>query len=221
MTDNRDSHRPPGRRRRLTRTLAIGGVALALLGVAAWRLTAPPATPPAYAGARPEPREDGYVATTHSVFIAAPPAQVWAWSNDPGRTLEDIVQFDSGFPAVAGTEALVGNWAPGEREGDRRRVRFADGHYLAEEVLVDTPTTFRYLIWGFTSMQRFAVQHGLAEFSYEPEADGTRLTWTYSLLPRLGVARPFVESFAETTMAPMMTATLSAMRDGIEEAATS
>ena len=213
--------RDAGRSRRWLRITVIGVLALAVLGFAAWLAIAPPTTPPKYPEARPDPREDGYVAVADSVFIAAPVADVWAWSNDPSRTLEDIVQFDSGFPAVVGTEALVGDWKPGEREGDRRRVQFADGHYLAEEVLVDSDDTFRYMIWGFTSAQRFAVQHGVAEFTYVPEADGTRLSWTYSLLPTVGALRPFVESFADSTLVPMMSATLTAMRDGIEHDARS
>ncbi len=170
--------------------MLISGLAIAGLCFAAWRATVPPTTPPDYEGARPDPREHGYVTVTDSVLIAAAPADVWAWSNDPTRTLEDIVQFDSGFPAVVGTEPLVGRWEPGEREGDRRRVQFADGHYLAEEVLVDSDDTFRYMIWGFTSAQRFAVRHGVAEFQYHAEADGTRVTWTYSLLPTLGALSP-------------------------------
>ena len=200
--------------------LVISALAIVGLGFAAWRATVPPTTPPEYVGPRPDPREHGYVTVTDSVLVAAPPADVWAWLNDPTRTLEDIVHFDSGFPAVVGTEPLVGRWEAGEREGDRRRVQFADGHYLAEEVLVDSDDTFRYMIWGFTSAQRFAVQHGVAEFRYHAEADGTRVTWTYSLLPTLGALSPFVEAFADSTLAPMMRATLTAMHDGIERDAT-
>ena len=46
--------------------------------------------------------------------------------------------------------------------------------------------------------------------------EGTRLTWTYSLLPTLPVLRPSVQGFMDGTMSPMMRATLAGMRDGAE-----
>lgn len=203
--------------RRRVRALAIAG-AVVTLGIVVWRVLAPPFGAPPYADARPDEAGDGYVGVTHSVFIDAAPEQVWEWSNDPDLRLEDLVRFEN-FPAVVGTEPLVGEWQPGQREGDRRRVEFADGHYLAEEVLVDSPERFRYMVWGFTSPQRFVVQHGIAQFSYVPEGSGTRLSWEYTFLPTVDFLRPAVELFLESTMSPMMRATLTAMRDGVEQAA--
>jgi len=158
------------------------------------------------------------VSVTHAIQINASPEQVRAWNDDPNRTLEDIVKFDSNFPAVVDTEPLIGDWIPGSRVGNRRRVRFTDGNYLAEEVLDDSPELFRYLIWGFTSQQRLAVQLGLAEFRFIDKAGGTQLEWTYSFLPTLSILRPFVRRFLKTVMTPMMVATLQAMRDGVESA---
>ncbi|RXZ72730.1 SRPBCC family protein [Agromyces albus] len=202
-------------RGRRVRALVIVAGATAALGVIVWRLLAPPATPPAYADARPDEADDGYSSVTHSVFIDAAPERVWEWSNDPDLRLEDLVRFEN-FPAVVGTVPITGEWRPGEREGDRRRVEFADGNSLAEEVLVDSPERFRYMIWGFTSPQRFAVQHGIAEFRYAGEGRGTRLTWEYTFLPTAEFLRPAVEWFLESTMSPMMRATLAAIRDGAE-----
>src|SRR5690606_159171 len=114
------------------------------------------------------------------------------------------------------TTALVGDWTPGTREGDRRRVHFSDGHYLAEEVLVDTAEAFRYMIWGFTGPQRLTVDHGVAEFRFHRVDGGTRIEWVYSFLPRTRVLQPVVQRFLDRVMTPMMTATLDAMRTGIE-----
>jgi hypothetical protein len=208
---------PSSRRRRRWVVPTLLAVTV-LAGVLVARELTPP-QPPAYDGDAPEPAADGYVQARHSVLIAAPPDAVWAWANDPGLDLADVVDFDGGFPAVTATHPLIGDWVPGRREGDRRRVGFADGHYLAEQVLVDTPETFRYMIWGFTSPQRFVVRHGVAEFSYEAEGDGTRLTWTYSLLPTLPILRPAVQGFVDGTMSPMMRGTLAGMRDGAEATA--
>jgi hypothetical protein len=168
---------------------------------------------PTYDGPRPEPAADGYASVTHTIQIDnVSPERVRAWNDS--RSLADIVRFDN-FPAVAETEPLIGDWVPGERVGNRRRVRFTDGSYLAEEVLDDSPERFRYVVWGFTSRQRLFIRHGLAEFRFVAHDGGTRLEWTYSFLPKLAALRPRVQEFLTGVMTPMMTATLRAMRDGI------
>ena len=176
----------------------------------------PPHAVPGYDGPRPDPDRPGYASVTHTIQINATPDEVRAWNDDPGRNLEDVVRSDADFPSIAGTDPLIGDWLPGTRAGHRRRVRFTDGTYLAEEVLDDTPARFRYLIWGFTGTQRFFVRHGLAEFRFIAHQGGTRLEWTYAFLPRAALLRPLVRRFLTTVMTPMMTATLTAMRIGVE-----
>lgn len=172
--------------------------------------------PPAYDGSRPEPAPKGYASVTHAIVINATPEQVRAFNDDPALKLEDVVKFEGNFPAVAETEPLIGDWIPGSRVGNRRRVRFTDGSYLAEEVLDDSADRFRYMIWGFTGAQRFAIRHGVAEFRYTGTSGGTRLEWTYAFLPTSVLLRPFVRRFLTKVMTPMMTATLAAMRAGAE-----
>src|SRR3954463_12910414 len=145
--------------------------------------------PPTYDGPRPEPASSGYASVTHAIQIDAPPHQVRDWNDS--RSLADIVKFD-GLPAVAETVPLIGDWVPGARAGNRRRVRFTDGNHLAEEVLDDSPDRFRYMIWGFTNAQRDVVEHGLAEFRFIARDGGTRLEWTYSFLPKAPELRPAV-----------------------------
>ena len=169
---------------------------------------------PAYDGPRPEPARTGYASVTHTIAIKAAPARIRSWNE---QSLENVVKFDGNFPSVAGTEPLVGAWIPGSRAGNRRWVRFTDGSYLAEEVLDDSPELFRYLIWGFTSIQRVAIRHGLAQFRFIAQGDATRVEWTYAFLPTLSILRPFVRRFLATVMTPMMTATLDAMRAGLAE----
>lgn len=60
------------------------------------------------------------------------------------------------------------------------------------------------------------MQHGVAEFRYEAEGDGTRLSWTYSLLPTMPVLAGAVQSFLDSTMTPMMVATLQGLREHAE-----
>ena len=121
---------------------------------------------------------------------------------------------------MVSTHPLRGDWDPsGDRSGDRRRVQFADGHYLAEEVLVDSPERFRYQIWGFTGPQRVAVRYAVAEFSYAERAGGTELSWTYSFMPTSGLTRPLVAGYVDDTIATMMSRTLDGIRSGAEASA--
>jgi Polyketide cyclase / dehydrase and lipid transport len=178
-------------------------------------LNAPPGTPPEYAGERPEPATSGYVSHTASTFVPVPRAAFLAWVN--ARDLGDIVEPGEGLSPVVATTPLRGRWDPDrDRTGDRRRVHFADGHYLAEEVLADAPDRFRYMIWGFTGGQRLAVRHAVAEFSYAERDGGTDLRWTYSFLPTSPLTRPFVTKFVGRAMTSMMSATLDGMRSGAE-----
>lgn len=205
------------RSRRWRLVLITGSVVVLAMTVTSWRLLAAPSTPPEYTEPRPEPKADGYVSTTHSILIDAPLDAVHNWNNEPDRDLGDLVDADDDFPEIVATETLRGAWDPtGDRSGDRRRVMFADGHSLAEEVLVDTSEQFRYIIWGFTDYRRLAVDHGTAEFLFEAAGDSTRVTWTYRLYPTTRLVRPFVADFMTTTMSTMMTSTLDAMRHGVE-----
>jgi hypothetical protein len=196
------------------RAAAVAALALVAGAAAAVvvRSTAPPATPPEYREDRPEPAVSGYASHTESTSVAVPRAAFLDWSSAQG--LQDVIETGGGaVPAVVATVPLRGDWEPtGDSTGDRRRVAFADGHFLAEEVLADTPDRFRYMIWGFTGYQRFAVGHGVAEFRFAERPGGTEVTWTYSLLPTTRLMRPFVERFLRRSMAPMMRATLAATR---------
>ncbi|WP_114855673.1 SRPBCC family protein [Brachybacterium sp. YJGR34] len=199
------------------RWIAAGIIAvitpLALVG---HRSTRPPPRFPDFAGPVPQVAEGGYLRAVHTTQIAAPPGEVRDILSDPSLSLEDVIEFDGGLPPVVGTDALIGSWDPGERTGDRRRVRFADGHCLAEEVLVDEPDRFRYIVWGFTNPLRCAVRHAVAEFRYEAHEGGTLVRWTYSLLPTSALMAPVVSRIVDRTMSPMMIATLDGMRAHVE-----
>jgi hypothetical protein len=94
-----------------------------------------------------------------------------------------------------------------------------DGHFTAEEILVDQPDVFRYMVWGYTNYARLMVAHAIGEFIYEDEGGKTRLTWTYSFRPRSAIVRPFLANFVNGTWAQLMRNTLAAMRDGGERQA--
>jgi Polyketide cyclase / dehydrase and lipid transport len=186
---------------------------VATLGVR--QLLAPPETPPAYTGARPEVAEGGYVSHTESILIDGSVQEVRAWLNSAG--LEDLGLESENTPSVVRTDTLRGTWDPAQdRVGDRRRVVLDDGHFTAEEVLVDEPELFRYIVWGYTNYARLMIDHAIGQFTYHDEGGNTRLAWTYSFQPQSAVVRPFLSNFVSGTWAELMQNTLAAMRDGAE-----
>lgn len=203
------------KRRRYAAPVVVTAV-VTVAAFAFWALGTRPSSPPRYTDARPEPKESELVGVTHSILIDASQEEVYAWANDPDRELGDLVQSGGGVPEVIGTEIIWGSWKPGTRAGDRRRVAFADGNFLAEEVLADSSDRFRYQIWGFTGPQRFAITYGVAEFRYLSEGDQTRLTWTYALRPTSVVLRPVVWAFLSRSVSPMMERTLAVIKNGVE-----
>lgn len=192
-------------------------VAAVVAAVGVMRYLAPPEEPPDYTDPAPALAEDGYISHTETVFIDLPSEDFLAWVNQPDLELGDLMQGNDELPQVVGTTPITGDFDPaGDRTGDRRRVEFEDGHYLAEEVLRDTDETFEYMIWGFTGRQRLFVDHGVARFEYADEADGTRLTWTYSLQPTNALVRPLLQNYVDGALTTMMVDTVDAMREGAE-----
>ncbi|GAA1873467.1 SRPBCC family protein [Myceligenerans crystallogenes] len=189
-----------------------------MAGAAAVWAGAPPSDPPRYDEPRPAPAADGYVTLAEDVVVGLSREEYLAWMNAPGRELGDLVTTDDDSTRVVATVPLSGSWDPAEdRTGHRRSVEFADGHYLAEEVLADSPAEFRYMIWGFTNPQRrLAIRYAVASFVYEEVPGGTRITWTYSFQPTAGILRPVLSSVVNGTIARMMRDSLDAWKAAAE-----
>ncbi len=173
----------------------------------------PPKKPPEYTGQRPEPADDGYVSNQEVAVIDAPHDKFYTWINQVD--LQDIMEGRDDFPRTVRTEPIRGSFELGQdRTGARRRVVLENGHYVAEEVLVDTPKVFRYMVWGFTSFQRLAINHAIGEFVYKEMGDRTQLTWTYSFKPTSVIFRPIIARFVKDTWKPYMQDILKAMKEG-------
>lgn len=102
--------------------------------------------------------------------------------------LMEIFDDGGGLPAVVETEVLtttLGN------VGDRKRVQLADGHQAVEQLLaVDTPETFMYQVWGFTTEAKFFATYAVGIFEAEAiDQQNTRVTWTYRFKPNSLVSR--------------------------------
>jgi hypothetical protein len=189
---------------------------VAVLGVSATvrvsRFLAPPRTPPTYAGPRPEPAEAGYLSHTESIQIGAPLDAFRQWMHH--AELAELLVGPDNMPRVLRTDAIRGTWDPDQnRVGDRRRVVLDDGHFAAEEVLVDNPEVFRYIVWGYTNYAGLMIDHAIGEFHFEAEGDRTRLTWSYSFQPRSAIVRSLLAKFVGGPWADLMRTTLQAMQE--------
>ncbi|MBE1878420.1 SRPBCC family protein [Myceligenerans pegani] len=179
------------------------------------------ATPPDYSGPRPEPAVAGYASVVRDVRVDVPRVTFLAWVNAPGRELGDMIETADDLTRVVGTVNLRGDFDPAvDRTGHRRRVEQATGHYLAEEVLDDTPDEFRYMIWGFTDPRlRLAARYAVARFAYADDDGATRIHWAYSFMPTTPLLRPVVGMILSRAMGEMMRRTLTAWKDAAEREA--
>jgi hypothetical protein len=164
------------------------------------------------------PSTEAALRAAWAIWIDAPLDAFRQWLHH--AELPDLLVGPDNMPRVVRTEAIRGTWDPDQdRVGDRRRVVLDDGHFAAEEVLVDEPRVFRYIVWGYTNYAGLMIDHAIGEFSFEDEGATTRLTWSYSFQPRSAIARPLVANFVRGPWADLMRATLQVMGEGGEHQA--
>lgn len=183
-----------------------------------WRFLAPPGSPPDYRGPKPEPDKDGTVTHRESILIDAPLACYVEWTSTV--SLEEILRGSDDVPSVISTEPIIGVW---DQVGARRRIILEDGNYAAEQILTNEGSgSFRYQVWGYTSpVPRLMIDHALGQFEVTEEFNMTRVNWTYSFKPRVGVARPALRRFVEDTWADYMRLVLETFKVEVEQYACS
>jgi hypothetical protein len=195
-------------------------IAIVIAGVVGInRLLAPPSTPPPYTGERPIISDDpsSYVSHTEETVIDLPIDQYIEWSiNTP---LEAILPGGGAIPSVLRTEMIQGTWG---EVGARRRVVLSDGHYAAEEIIVnDPPHVFRYQVWDYTNYVRFAVDYAIGEFRTEEIEGQTHITWTYSFHRNSLLSDVFLPNFVDNDWAAYMCTVLQTMKRESERIALS
>lgn len=199
--------------------IVVAGVVVAVvvvLGII--RFLAPPESPPDYRGPKPEVDMDGSITHRESVLIDAPLASYVEWSS--GAPLDEILRGTEDIPRVVATEPVMGVW---DEVGARRRIVLEDGNYAAEQILAnDGSGGFRYQVWGYTGpVPRLTIDHALGEFDVTEEAGMTRVDWTYSFQPRVGIARPALRRFVEGAWADLMRDVLNTFKVEVERYARS
>ena len=166
---------------------------------------APPAVPPSDTSTFPALRDSGYAATTLIRDYPMPPARFRAWVEDGNKFVAGFEESGS-IAKPVDTVYLTGDW-PGP--GATRRVELADGHYVLERVVANTPDRFEYQIWAMTNAAGRNVDHvhGVQQFDANATG-GTTLTWTYKVLPNARWKRPFVGRFVRNEITPFLAGSL-------------
>jgi hypothetical protein len=125
------------------------------------------------------------------------------------------------FPHRAGVippiKECTGQDGPWATVGQTRTVVLTDGSSNLETLKkADRPGTYQYQLSDFTGPMKALVDGVDGQFSYVPEGDGTRVTWSWSIRPTSAVARlalPVVGMFWRqyaAKMWPLYAARLSA-----------
>ncbi len=159
-----------------------------------------PTEPPLAHDPPPLAAEDRYITHVEGASFAGSLAEIRAFMEDPG-----VLSFTEPTPRIPGIVEITPLDGTFPDTGATRRLAFADGSFVVERVVQNRPGLFQYQVWNLTSGSGRAVDHILGAFRYEPRDDGTiEVIWTYRILPRFGLVRPFVRSFVENDIAPFM-----------------
>lgn len=102
--------------------------------------------------------------------------------------LAELFPTRSGIiPRVRGCEGQHGEWG---KVGQTRTVLLADGSRNLETLtVVDRPGDYRYTLTEFTGPMKLLVRKVDGQFAFEPDRDGTRVTWRWAVHPTNALAR--------------------------------
>jgi len=111
---------------------------------------------------------------------------------DPARTFAALTPSDPArfyprfrvIPAVVSVTDQTGEW---DAVGQTRTLHLSDGSTVVETTTdVERPGFFAYELTDFTKVFGPLVDHARAEWRFEPDDGGTRISWTYTFFGRPG-----------------------------------
>lgn len=126
-----------------------------------------------------------YLLSSSTVVPNAPDA---AFAGVLDAPLEDLFPERAGLiPAVKECTGQDGGW---DAVGKSRTVVLADGSSNLETLVeYSRPGNYRYRLSDFTGPMKALVAGVDGQFSFVPEGDGTRVTWSWKIHPTNPVAR--------------------------------
>ena len=81
--------------------------------------------------------------------------------------------------------------------GAYRWLKLADGHYIIDRILENEEDFFKHQVFVFTNATGRGVEQIVGEQRFVAVDNGTRLEWTYQVLPTNFVTRQFVRRSME------------------------
>jgi hypothetical protein len=133
-----------------------------------------------------------YLLSSSTVVPASPDA---AFDAVLGAPLEDLFAERAGLiPAVRECQGQEGAWGT---VGQTRTIVLADGSTNLETlVAADRPGNYRYQISEISGPLNALVAGIDGQFSIAPEGTGSRVTWSWWLMPTNAVTRLFIPVLA-------------------------
>ena len=88
-----------------------------------------------------------------------------------------------------------GEW--GSAVGQTRTIRMSDGGNMLETLtVIDQPKRFGYTISNVKGMLKLLVAAASGTWAFEPDGDGTRITWSWEVTPTKVIGRVAMPLFA-------------------------
>ncbi len=162
---------------------ALLGLSLTL---AACSGPAVPDEPPALSEA-PMVASDGFLTAYVEETIPLELEELRAFMDE--NPLITFLQPTENISNPVASQVVEGEWP---QPGAVRWLRLADGHYVIERVLDNTPDFFKYQVFVFTNATGRGVEQIVGEQRFIKTDNGTRFEWTYNVKPTNAVTRFFV-----------------------------
>lgn len=169
----------------------------------------PPANAPRLTEA--PPIEEGWHATYATTkIIDAPLVPLGRWIAE-GKQIVGAMEETERIKKPIELKVVKGTWP---EPGSVRWLKFSDGHYTYERVLVnELPFHFKYQVWGLTSSASNHITYAQGQQDWRVLEDGrSEYKWTYKLRPNSVIKRPFVQGFLDSDMRPFMEGALERLR---------
>jgi len=176
----------------------------------------PPESEPTTYKEPPQIVDRGYAVYEAKRVFKAPLVALRKWIEKDSKIVAAMEETDR-IKKPVDTKVVSGTWP---EVGSVRWIKFSDGHYVFERVLVnDFPTLFRYQVWDHSSSVAKNISYAVGQQSWQVLRSGeAELTWTYKLQPKGFIRKPFVQNFVNQNMRPLMDSALDKIVEQSEKA---
>ena len=107
--------------------------------------------------------------------------------------------FSHRYLAIAPIVDVIGQegeW--GSAVGQTRTIKLSDGGTMLETLtVIDQPNRFGYTISNVKGMLKLLVVAASGTWAFEPDGDGTRVTWSWEVTPTKVIGRAAMPVFAK------------------------